>query len=294
MQQNNPLYANPNRVFPDVIGIGCRRSGSSWLHSILNSHSRIGKPENGIHFFSEKHELGIEWYKNQFRGMLQKDVLVDFSISYSYPEYYSSVVEQINDLLPDVKFFIVLRNPIDRAYSDYLRSIRQLEIAKEIPFKEAIVNWPIFLERGLYGQILSKYFDTFKKDRFHVMFYDDLVVDAKKFIENLLDFMGLPPDPEIDYKRIESGGKKIRSENITRLIFKSKTIAEDVFTHMKLIKTWNHITRKFIGPYQWLLGLNEKEEKIDSETQEYLRDYFQNDILILEKLIRRDLRHWLQ
>ena len=108
---------------PEVIGIGVRRCASSWLHRCLNQHPSIGKPENGLHFFSQHFGLGLEWYLEELAPYTNRDLLVEFSVSYTYPEYYNFASELMARIAPHAKLFIAVRNPIERAFSDYLRSM---------------------------------------------------------------------------------------------------------------------------------------------------------------------------
>ena len=63
---------------PDVIGIGTRRCGSSWLHDVLNRHPQVGKPPNGLHFFSTNFERGVSWYAEQLEPFADRLVLMEF------------------------------------------------------------------------------------------------------------------------------------------------------------------------------------------------------------------------
>ena len=74
----------------DFIGIGFRRCGSSWLHSVLNQHPMINKPDKGLHFFSGKDSCieKKEEYEFFFNKPSRNQIVGEFSVSYSYPDSY--------------------------------------------------------------------------------------------------------------------------------------------------------------------------------------------------------------
>ena len=63
------------------IGIGTRRSGSSWLHSFLNKQTTIVKNEGGEHFFSENWSPNIDLFYKNLTNFTSQAKIVDLSVS---------------------------------------------------------------------------------------------------------------------------------------------------------------------------------------------------------------------
>ncbi len=281
-----------NRL-PSAIGIGCRRCASSWLHSALNQHSEIRKPVQGLHFFSEHFNRGLDWYMNEMPEGQSGKCSVEFSVSYMYPEYAELCAERIAALVPSARLFVVLRNPIDRAFSDYLRSNRRLEIPTCMDFDDAINRFPEFLERGLYGKLLQPYFSKFANDQICVLRYEDVVRDPRAFLVSLLGHIETSRDTKgIDLDRRDLAAGSVRSVRFTSTIFSTRdainAIGRRVFSHR-----WPTIKNIAMPVYRRLLGLNTGSATISNSTRRDLAAYYQPDIVTLSKLVRRDFSEWL-
>jgi len=179
---------------PDVIGIGFRRCASSWLHHCLNEHPEVGKTRGGIHYFSNQLDKGDDWYLQQFTPFADKKVLVDLSISYAYPKNVANFVKNMPELLPGTKIFAVIRNPIDRAYSDYRRGIFKEEIPESSTFEQAIEKFPELLERGHYRKLLQPFIKAIPKERIKFFFFDDISAQPNKFWPEFCIFLDISPD----------------------------------------------------------------------------------------------------
>ena len=278
---------------PLFVGLGCRRCGSSWLHRMLNLQSNICKPESGLHFFSEKYDYGVEWFNSQYSGCRSEDKLVDLSVSYLYPEYCSAVADRIYKFNPDARLFVTVRNPVDRAFSDYLRSTRRLEIPTSISFEKAIKECPEFLERGLYGKMLELFYDLFGDRNIKVLFYDELENDPKRYLEELFGFIGVVNsiDDSIIANR-EPKGKVIASPVFAKLIFFAKSVADMVADNLKYQEKWRQCKNHYLSHYKKILSLNEKPMKLKEKTRKELIEYFYEDMVMLEKLTGRSLSKW--
>lgn len=275
---------------PDVIGLGCRRCATSWLHECLNGHPKIGKPPSGLHFFSEHYQNGAEWYLDQLRKHADRPVLVEFSVSYSYPEYYEEAARNIHALVPHARLFIAIRNPIKRAFSDYLRSVRNLEIGSDVPFEDAIRVNPALLERGLYARIISRYLELFPKEQFLVLFYDDLKTDPKGFVGRLLDFIGV--DTHIALPETPASGGTVRWPLYNQLVFSAKNAVDRVARGLGIGASWERFKSKRRATYMKVLNANVVETDMAPSTREELRSYYEKDIARLEQLTGRNLTHW--
>lgn len=125
----------------DFVGIGFQRCATSWLNFMLYEHPEICKPKSGLHFFNKNYNKGKNWY---IRSILEscknrngEIKLGEFSTTYSYPEHHNVVFNRISRDFPNIKILINIRNPIERAQSEYFRLIKRQEI-KKIGFKRAI------------------------------------------------------------------------------------------------------------------------------------------------------------
>jgi hypothetical protein len=278
---------------PDVIGIGTRRCGSSWLHHVLNNHPGIGKPRSGLHFFSSNYSKGLSWYGEQLAAFSSRPVLLEFSVSYMYPEDVSVVADRMAHDVPDARLFVCVRDPIARAWSDYLRSVRMGEIDKDMSFEAAVAAHPVLLERGRYGRLLAPFRARFGDQRIRILLYDDLQSDGAAYLGDLLQFIGL--DRFVDpswMDRSEPAGKGVRYSSVDAVIRGVKSAIDKGAERAGLGDRWNDWKGRHVRTYERLLELNRVEVSLPTSAFDRLRDYFADDIRELATLAGRNLEHW--
>ena len=103
----------------DFIGIGVQKSATTWMYSMLTSHPEIKGAKGGlknkeVNFFNRSYFLGFDWYNNKFE--FGDHIVGEFSTLY-FPE--CSVPERVYKYNPDIKLILIVRNPIDRAFSQH-------------------------------------------------------------------------------------------------------------------------------------------------------------------------------
>jgi hypothetical protein len=277
----------------DAIGIGCRRCASSFLHDCLNKHPDIVKHPRGLHYFSENYHLGKEWYSEKMPKKIEKKLLIESSVSYSYPEYAEVAAKRIFEQFPNVKIFVSLRNPIERAFSDYLRSIRNLEIPSDITFEQAIVDYPAFLERGRYKKLLAPYYELYPHERIYIFIFDDLVSDVEQFLRPFYNFLGVAEDvlPIGEGLSTESS-RKLRWPKLQAGILNTKKLLDSIAGILYMEKVWGGIKEKFMRPYLAIRELNTHETSISAATREKLYEYYRDDINWLAGKTDRCLEKW--
>ncbi|HEU4677805.1 MAG TPA: sulfotransferase domain-containing protein, partial [Candidatus Paceibacterota bacterium] len=134
----------------DFIGLGAQKSGTSWAYTCLYEHPAVCMPQKELHFFSRpRFEEGKEWYEAQFKNCAPGKLRGEWSTSYLYSP---DAPERIRSLYPNAKLLAILRNPIDRAYSQYRNAVRAGEIPKSMPFRAYSAKEPSVWEQGRYAE----------------------------------------------------------------------------------------------------------------------------------------------
>ena len=164
-------------------------------------------PVKEPHFFSPDavqkpgtHQRVGDWdgYLRLFAGATGEIAIGEASPSYLWDRQSPRL---IREKIPDAKIIIVLRDPVDRAYSHYLADVRLGW--QGMPFLEALQadadqlqkGWGIshlYLELGEYSEQVARYLETFGQDAVTVLLFDDLKRDAHSFISGVLQFLGVP------------------------------------------------------------------------------------------------------
>src|SRR5215471_396843 len=136
------------RVMPDFLIIGGQRCGTASLYYYLTEqHGIISAATKEVHFFDDFYTRGLDWYRAQFATVTYKyyieSVLRHPFITGEASPYYifhPHAPRRIAQVLPHVKIIALLRNPIDRAYSQHWLEVKGKY--ETLPFEEAIKREP--------------------------------------------------------------------------------------------------------------------------------------------------------
>jgi hypothetical protein len=178
------------RRAPDFIGVGAQKAATSWLFACLEEHPATCLPTKELHFFSrdQNWQRGRDWYEGQFGACGPGTTTGEYSTSYLAN---SEAARRIAHWYPDVRIVASLRNPVDRAFSNYRNDLMAGAIAVGTSFEEAVATHPEYVEQGRYATQLGRYLEWFSRDSIHVIVYDDVVDDARTVIKDLFRFLSL-------------------------------------------------------------------------------------------------------
>lgn len=187
--------------------IGAGKSGTTTIHRVLQQHPRVyvTEPKEPGYFSDPRFSIDSGTFSKAdylalFRGARDDQVRGDFSTSYFLcPE----APLRIRDCNPAARFIVVLRDPVARAYSDYLMQRRRertlqrdfvTEIRDEIRrLDEGRVESPFLVKTGLYYRNLSNYLAVFPDDRFLILPMTALVASPRAFYAAICEFLGIEP-----------------------------------------------------------------------------------------------------
>ncbi len=198
--ERKPVGWNNLLKYPDFIGIGAQKGGTTWAYEQLVSHPQVFVPDTKeLNFFYS--ERSDSWYAQQFQDAPQDVVVGEVS-----PNYFvrPNIPQRMHELVPEVKLFCILRNPTERAFSQW-KMARQLgNIPMEIPFIEAFrqnLRW--MAEQGKYLALIERYEVYFPLgERFQVLFSDDIRFQPRKVLHSLYELIGV--DSEFLSPRVDS------------------------------------------------------------------------------------------
>jgi hypothetical protein len=179
---------------PDFLYVGTSKAGSTWLFNALAVHRDVHLASSkGLYYFDQHFDRGLDWYLGQFEGAPADAPAGEISHSYlSSPE----APERIAELNPRMKLLVCLREPVDRAFSDYLDLIKNQRY--DGPFESALEKFPGLLDRGRYATHLNRYLEHFPREQMLVQLFDELKADPQRYADEVYDFLGvrrweLPP-----------------------------------------------------------------------------------------------------
>ncbi|MBM3231707.1 sulfotransferase, partial [Candidatus Peregrinibacteria bacterium] len=177
--------------------------GTTSLHQYLSQHPDIFMlPQKETNFFAQDSALCLidrtvrseQEYKELFNDAGGATAVGETSPAYlAVPDS----PKLIKKLIPDVKLIVILRNPIERAYSHYLMRRRQ---GKEFrtTFEECLAVDDLdparsYKSRGFYGQQLERYLKEFSMEQMKIFLYEDFLKDALRVVHEICTFLGVDP-----------------------------------------------------------------------------------------------------
>ena len=216
-------------MLPDFYIIGAAKCGTTSLYQYLIQHPSVN-PGIGkeIHYFEELYYRGENWYRACFPFKFQKSFFQlnhhsPFITGDSTPRYFDHphVPKRIQKLTPNEKFIVMLRNPIDRAFSHYNMNLKNQY--ESLSFEEAVKKEPerirgefekmeksgktdydyylyAYLDRGIYVDRLIRWMNIFPKKNFLIIKSEDFFDDTSYQYNMVLKFLGLPPLKMDDFK----------------------------------------------------------------------------------------------
>jgi len=179
---------------PDFLGIGAQKAGTSWLHANLQVHPRIFMPPEAkeVHFF-DRHILnyGLDGYSSLFRDAGDR---IKGEITPAYGVIESKRIRFIRAVMPGVKLIFLMRNPIDRAWS---QALMELSTKPGRPFEqitdEEFINHfrgERSSRRGNYESILSNWLGVFPREQLFIGMYDDIATRPRELLTEVFAFLG--------------------------------------------------------------------------------------------------------
>ena len=183
----------------DFVIVGSMKSGTSSLSYHLGNHAQVCIPRNEMHFFDkdERYRKGRDWYlRTIYRNATARTRIAgEKTPTYSYQP---NVAERMNRDFPDIKLVWVLRNPIDRAYSNYLHAYK--DGFDLLSFEEAVEREPErieknifhgYLERSKYAPQIERFLRYYPRTAMYVMIFEDFIADPTSELERLFAFLGI-------------------------------------------------------------------------------------------------------
>jgi len=219
------IYAltGPIRSLPDFIIIGTARSGSTSLYYNICQHPCVlSAAYDELGYFDGNFHLGLNWYRSLFPTLFSKWILKQkkqFAITGEDTPFYiwnPLVAKRILKIVPKIKLIVLLRNPVDRAYSNYHLSIRagsenlsfedaiQIELKKldesNSKSEQNIEKYTIprsYISKGFYSDQLKIWLELFSSEQLIIISTEDLESNPQKTLDEIYNFLKIPKNHKL-------------------------------------------------------------------------------------------------
>ena len=275
---------NNRGAMPDFIAVGVGRSGTTWLHRVLQG--RVGLPF-GIKetdYFLRSYDKGLEWYRSFFEKCPP-----GLPIGEICPTYFSSADarERIARHIPDCKIICTFREPVERAYSHY--KLMRHNAWTKVSFEEAVDRYREIDEMNRYAFHLRAWREIFGAENVLTCLYDDLEADPQGYLDQVCNFIGIPRF-QLDGSEASARVNTFPSAPRNRKLAQNARHARDWLRARRAYRIVSLLDRA--GVWRFCFEGGEEFPPVDPELEARLRERFRPEVEQLEKLIHRDLSAW--
>lgn len=201
-----------DRPLPQFVIVGAQRCGTTSLYRDLSGHPQVREPlGKELQYFTLFHRRSLDWYRGHFPVLEPGQQTFEAS---PYYLFHPHAAARMGAALPTTRFVVLVRDPVERAFSHYLHTLRTGD--EPLGFEEAVAAEPqrmrraeergldsaaghdllrqySYLGRGMYGEQLNRMLSVIPLERVHVMRSEELHVDPDRHFAGLLEFLGLEP-----------------------------------------------------------------------------------------------------
>lgn len=291
--------------------VGAAKSGTTSLYHYLNQHEsvffpQVKEPNYYSNIFSEDKQAYKKPKPNKFYHHKIINSKKEYFLLYKGSESYSIVGDaspsylwdlnsaaRIHKDFPNAKIIIILRNPIQRAFSHYLMNLRS-GLEQDRNFYSALLRdqknsqevWGdgksmLYVSLGMYSSQIQSYYNYFDKNNIKVLLYEEFFENLAYSVTGLFKFLNISNSKD-DTLNLDTSFNAYASP-------KNK-LAELLIKHKQKLG----FIRKFAPPMlkQNILFKSSEKPKIDDKTYNYLAKIYKKDIEKLEEILGRNLSLW--
>ena len=285
----------------DFFIVGAPKAGTTSLYHYLNEHLEIEmSSQKEPDFFSDKslQKQKLYYAKNRidtiekYNSLFQREDVIlrgDASVSYLF---YEDVPHKLIQYNPDAKIIIMLRNPIDRAFSHYLMDYGlglisesfETIIQKQSKHKNANLFYQQYIQVSEYAKQIKRYLEVFSKDNIYFIDYEDFKNKTSDIVNSVLMFLAVNDDFQ-SYLRKKHNTYTAPKNRIIRYVYSFVS-----FRNMLA----NILPRNLTKIIRNLLFRSDKKPKLSDSTRDFLKKHFESDVRELSKLLNKDFAKWIR
>lgn len=286
---------------PNFFVIGGAKCGTTTLYHLLRQVDDVYLPKSKEpRFFGniDAYRRGLRFYLDEhFDGAAPFPARGEATPNYLHGR--GVVAERIRDSLgDDLRFVVLLRDPVRRAWSHYLHMRR---LGKEdLPFDAALEaeperlaadpeSWFGYFSDGLYAAQLQEWFAVFPPERFLILLTDTLTRDPRGAVDAVCDFLGVARPAALELAVENNAAGSARSRIVARLLNRPNAVTNVLKLAVPFpvrqrvrdrINAWNRIRREAAAP------------QLPAAIERRLREGYADDVTALETITGFELSAW--
>ncbi len=289
----------------DLIIIGAQKAGTTSLKSYLSQH-----PDIVTHFQTEftyfnDAELHKNGYDSAFKNFIDKnDIPQDKKLIAKYATMYvkTNALNALHEHNPDVKMVLILRNPVDRAYSAY--NMEQAYSTKwmKTDFEGMIdivrkndINDPmykLFIRMGMYSDFVETIYSIFPKKQLKIILFEDLKKNPQQVCRDVFEWLQVDANFVSDTSVIHNKTAKTKNPVAAKIIEILRNNDNVLKQMAKTILPQETFTRLGYLMFDWNKSKNKIIPPLDQNIRLQYEDFFRPEVKKLSELTGTDFSSW--
>jgi hypothetical protein len=290
---------------PNFFIVGAAKCGTTSLFNYMRQHPDLYFPliKEPAHFVRDDSSYDryadFDRYRSLFKKAGNAKAIGEASTGYLF---YEKAAGLIHDKFPSAKIIIVLRNPVDMAFSywrynqavgeessafEYVISDEGIKYRRSKEFKDKCSQWwgsYAYMDRGFYFEQVKRYFDVFGRDNVRVYIFERFIKDPKVVCSDIFEFLGIDSDFIPDYGKAHNEAGGIRSKLFKKMIYAKYPLLRAVLpTAIKV---------KIRAMLLFLNSVKEEKKEMPVSARQRLERFFSLDIKKLEGLLGEEIEEW--
>ena len=272
--------SDANRL-PQFVIIGAVKGATTWIHNQLQHNPAIFLPGPEPHYFSSEHDRGLDHYSRLFADARSGQMIGEKSADYlAHPH----AARRMAAVMPEAKLVVQLRNPVDRAYSDYKMLYRRGTVTgpPEAYLDGHACDQPRFLRDGLYAEHLARWLDHFDRKQLQVLLFEEVKAAPTDVVAAVCRHIGAP------YHFSTEVGSRPRNDSSAHFLpLPVRTVLAPFKQAARPLRgkaAFEGVRRVFAREIRY--------PALPEPLRARMADYYARDIDALERLIGRDLSGW--
>jgi hypothetical protein len=244
---------------PAFIVIGAVKGATTWIAHQLRNHPQLWLPDAEPHYFSSEYERGPAWYASLFDPAPAGRIVGEKSA-----DYFAHPLAAVR-----MASALFRRGWVSGDLREYLQGAKP-EGAR-------------FLTGGLYGAHLGRFLLHYPRHQIHVILYESLRQAPEKAVADVCAHIGVPVHiaPEEVASRKNDSASPMLPLPLRRILQPIRPILDPLRSHPWMVK----LRASLAAPVRY--------PPLTEELQQMLREFYREDILILQDILQKDLSHWL-
>ncbi len=297
----------------DFIGIGVSRCATTWIADMLRAHPNIFIPERKeLHYFNNR----TGQYGEDLRTLEKIYPTASNMIMGEFTPRYilnDQALKRIKKHFPDIKLLVSLRDPLERALSQYRYFLYELRKENKLRFDEAIDEFYVddYIKKSQYYHRLKAVHRMFKREQVEIIWFSDIIESPEDVLLKALDHIGASPftpdqlerktnasNTEHQISIVENTYRKYNENVRYRVNFRGSDgyrILQLLDRH-KILHDFLHLSKpffQFVSRLERFLFPDTRHMALSKPKKEQLyRRFFKEDVEQLEEYLNEDLTHW--